>query len=782
MIVNKDYLIKDLKISFTDTQITDAYIDENLVRAENFINYDVAGLILPIDKFNALKADQKSHIKNAIGYLAEYWIRENIYSEGESTSSSLGSLNYSQTNQRSPDYVPEIVQREIELSGLFSRQTFLKNEDKSKEDDFSWEQVGDQLFLFLGNIKMISYAQAETLIKTKFADHPLSTADIKKLVDDETGKQFLKHALGLTQKVEANVAKTNQNDLEIKTNTATLAKHKGDIEANTVKTVKNKTDITKNKTDISNLKGNASGGATDWSKIDVEKNTHTYKYNEALKITVPLGCSNFTLKMCLDGTGYTGVKDDLTGSYNLIYPKELFFVFNNKEWGHVHLFEDYLSPYDIWQSYIKIDRVKKLREIYFKFQNTAWTTQTFTQILGRDPKIFILPENPFFIKDIKIEVAGNKDFVIPKEFTKMEFKKSATDVYYDEHEAKIKKINGSIGEINQSIGEISTAHTPQETRTLKAQYSQLGNIAWFQFPSIVEKFYKLVFFDSKNSEVYNLILDTFHEKIICDDKIIRDEVNFNFNKNTRAIYISWKSWEAVNWSTLKIIAFGATKSSMVSSTSGISLPFAETQTKKNSDLITSKHPAKGLILPHFPLFYIEYEFGDWKVLNKGYMKNLNWNNTTKVLTIELKSKILGGWVNLSGRFNSLDTSPEVWLMPSGQGSYKAKFYEGYDNAYSKYTYSSTNRPFIFQKYNKSAGEGIIEKCRFVLNKKDMDFSSKILDVDNDFRTSKAYGKYTGNSPFKSKTLIFKFRSTTIGASTLYAGTFFGVNLEAGQVE
>lgn len=72
MIVNKDYLIKDLKISFTDTQITDAYIDENLVRAENFINYDVAGLILPIDKFNALKADQKSHIKNAIGYLAEY--------------------------------------------------------------------------------------------------------------------------------------------------------------------------------------------------------------------------------------------------------------------------------------------------------------------------------------------------------------------------------------------------------------------------------------------------------------------------------------------------------------------------------------------------------------------------------------------------------------------------------------------------------------------------------------------------------------------------------------
>ena len=779
MIVNKDYLIKDLKISFTDTQITDAYIDENLVRAENFINYDVAGLILPIAKFNALKADQKSHIKNAIGYLAEYWIRENIYSEGESTSSSLGSLNYSQTNQRSPDYVPEIVQREIELSGLFSRQTFLKNEDKSKEDDFSWEQVGDQLFLFLGNIKMISYAQAETLINTKFADHPLSTADIKKLVDDETGKQFLKHALGLTQKVEANIDKTNQNDLEIKTNTATLAKHKGDIEANTVKTVKNKTDITKNKTDISNLKGNASGGATDWSKIDVEKNTHILKYDETVKITIPEGCSNFTLKFCLKNSS-SAVKDDLTGRIKSISPKELFFVFNNEQWGHKHLFEDYLSPFDHWDAYVFHNKSNKTREYIFRpKQGIAnvlhWGKLGFDTAMGIDPKMIVIPFNPFFIKETKIELVGAKNFIIPQNFSKLAFKKTATDVYFDEHEEKIKKIN-------QSIGEISAAHSAQQALTLKAQYDQFGNIARFRFPSIVDKLYKLVFFDAKNTEVYNLTFDTFHEKIICDDKIIRDEVNFSLDKTFKDLFIYWKSWEAVNWSTLKIIAYGATSSSMNDSTSGILLPFAETQTKKNTDLIHSKHPAKGLILPHFPLFYIEYEFGDWKVLNKGYMKNLNWNKTTKVLTIELKSKILGGWVNLSGRFNSLDTSPEVWLMPSGQGSYKAKFYEGYDNAYSKYSYSSTNRPFIFQKYNKSAGEGIIEKCRFVLNGKSMDFSSKILDVDNDFRTSKAYGKYTGNSPFKSKTLIFKFRSTTIGASTLYAGTFFGVNLEAGQVE
>lgn len=121
-------------------------------------------------------------------------------------------------------------------------------------------------------------------------------------------------------------------------------------------------------------------------------------------------------------------------------------------------------------------------------------------------------------------------------------------------------------------------------------------------------------------------------------------------------------------------------------------------------------------------------------------------------------------------------------MPSGQGTYKSKFYEGYDNAYSKYTYSSSSRPFIFQKYSKSAGEGIIEKCRFVINGTHMDFSTKILDVGNDFRTSNAYGKYTGCSPFKSKTLTFKFRSKKISANTVTDGTFFGVNLVAGVVE
>ena len=828
-----DFYTKNLKFTFPSplTSENNVFWKEYLTRAEFEINLLLNSKIINSAFFDKLIISEKNHVRNAIAKLISFRFHQGVYTTSES--GSVGGISAKYTSNYETDRLPKDVFQELSSLSFFQPSIFPTLFDTFDKLDLSDKiSLAEAKILFMDMFltnhetaildvaqKVIDSAAFQKYIEShpNFVAKPgspgkdgkdgkdstvpgppgkdstgLAATDltffnrIKKIIDFDSGSDF---KIGYSP--DDNIG----DEIGFYANRGQLIsgvnrKNFGDIIKGTVPDksitnvqIKDSTIEYKNLND--NVKGRlGGGGATDWSKIDVEKNTHLYKYNETLKISLPLGCTNFTLKICLDGTGYKTIKDDLTDGFIEISPKELFFVFNNKQWGHTHLYEDYLSSYNLWDAYIKIDKVKNLREIYFSsiHNNVHGLTHSqkyFTKQLGADPKILIIPENPFFIKNIKIEVAGDRNMVIPNGFSKMDFKKTATDIYYDEHEIKIKKIN-------QIIKEISTAHSVKKTLILKGQYSQVGNIAKFIFPSIVDKFYKLVFFDTKNTEVYNLTFDTFHEKIICDDKIVRDEVNFNFNKPLKSLFISWTSWEAVNWSSLKIIAFGATNHSMESSTSGVLLPFAETQTKKNSDLINSNHPSQGLILPYFPLFFIEYKTGKWNILNNGYLKNLNWNNTTKVLTIELKSKILGGWVNLFGRFNSVDDNPEVWLMPNGQGTYKAKFYEGYDNQYSKYSYSSTSRPFIFQKYNKSVGEGIIEKCRFILNENNnvnnMDFSTKILDVDNDFRTSKTYGKYTGNSPFKSKTLIFKFRSKNIGVNTVTDGTFFGVSLDAGVVE
>lgn len=829
-----NFYSQHLNFTFPDpsTDADNEFFLEYLTRSEIEVNFLLDSKIIDENFFNALSNLEKNHVRVAIAKLISFRFATGVYNSDQS--GSVAGISAHFKTKYSTESIPKDIIQELSSLSFFQPNLFVNlypgpGRGMKKTSGITLNEAKTLFMeLFLTNHKTAILDVAQKVIdsqsfKDYIANHPAVVSPKADVQDGSISlsKLAVETILALRnagQKIFLNDNSVWKTGSELKNQILNLI---ADIAANTSDILVNKEDIKQVKpfkligeaqlkdgavTDIkisdtgisgSKIKNNTLGEAkltaavkTKLNKasnldkasstdFDVEKNTHILKYDETVKITIPEGCTNFTLKFCLKNSDAT-IEDDLTGVVRTISPKELFWVFNNSQWGHKHLFEDYLTPFDRWDAYVFHNKSNKTREYIFRPQQGVgvpihWRKAAFDLAMGTNPKMLVIPFNPSFIKETKIEVVGAKNFIIPQNFSKLAFKKTATDTYFDEHEIKIKKIN-------EAIGEISTAHSAQETLTLKAQFSQNGNIVRFRFPSIVDKFYKLLFFDDKNTEVYNLVFDSFHEKIICNDKIVRSEVNFNFDKPFRDLFISWKSWKAENWSTLKIIAFGATSSSMFSNTRGFSLPFAETQTKKNSDLINANHPAKGLILPHFPLFYIEYKTGKWKVLNNGYLKLLNWNNATKVLTIELKSKILGGWIHLSGRFNSNDDSPEIWLMPNGQGSYKAKFYEGYDNAYSKYTYSSSSRPFILQKYNKSAGEGIIEKCRFVLNGNNMDFSTKILDVDNDFRTSNAYGKYTGNSPFKSTRLIFKFRSKNIGANTVTDGTFFGANLVAGVVE
>ncbi len=170
MIITKEYLIEVLKIVYSDPNITDDYINENIVRAENSINYLLDGSITTQEQFDALPPEVQIHIENAIGYLSDYWITKNIFNEGESTSASTGSLSYSQTNSRSANFVPQIVKDELENSGLFVRQALLSAgyEDQDSQQ-LEITQEGDQLYIFYGGRKMITYNQAQTLIKAELA-------------------------------------------------------------------------------------------------------------------------------------------------------------------------------------------------------------------------------------------------------------------------------------------------------------------------------------------------------------------------------------------------------------------------------------------------------------------------------------------------------------------------------------------------------------------------------------------------------------------------------------
>lgn len=72
MIITKEYLIEVLKIVYSDPNITDDYINENIVRAENSINYLLDGSITTQEQFDALPPEVQIHIENAIGYLSDY--------------------------------------------------------------------------------------------------------------------------------------------------------------------------------------------------------------------------------------------------------------------------------------------------------------------------------------------------------------------------------------------------------------------------------------------------------------------------------------------------------------------------------------------------------------------------------------------------------------------------------------------------------------------------------------------------------------------------------------
>lgn len=119
-LIDREFLYTIITQPYGD-RVTEAYVQENIIRADNKIDFMIGGILSDETRYEALKEQQITHVKKAIAYFADYWIQNDVYKEGESTSASAGSISYSQTNTRAKDYVPEFVLNMLELSGLYSR-------------------------------------------------------------------------------------------------------------------------------------------------------------------------------------------------------------------------------------------------------------------------------------------------------------------------------------------------------------------------------------------------------------------------------------------------------------------------------------------------------------------------------------------------------------------------------------------------------------------------------------------------------------------------------------
>ena len=65
--------------------------------------------------------------------MTEYWLKEGIYNEGDSTTASTGPISTSQSNIRSPDYMPQTVLNILSSTPYFSLWEITKPKGEEKD-------------------------------------------------------------------------------------------------------------------------------------------------------------------------------------------------------------------------------------------------------------------------------------------------------------------------------------------------------------------------------------------------------------------------------------------------------------------------------------------------------------------------------------------------------------------------------------------------------------------------------------------------------------------------
>ena len=184
---DKQFLTATLKY-VPQTDISDNFIDECLTRAQNIIQTLITkpSVFLSAEDFNAETPNNRLLLQRATAYLAHYWLVNGIYKEGTSTSVSLQSISLSESNPRSPDFIPNIVFNILSQTPYYSRSSFLSKQELDTSDDVFRVNSENGFDIYDGKKKAISWAQAYTLIRDN---------------KDEWVKDFLKNDSTVKQSV-----------------------------------------------------------------------------------------------------------------------------------------------------------------------------------------------------------------------------------------------------------------------------------------------------------------------------------------------------------------------------------------------------------------------------------------------------------------------------------------------------------------------------------------------------------------------------------------------------
>ena len=110
-------------------------IDENINRAQQRIASIISNpaILQEQESFNALTTPMQNLFKKAVAYMTEYWLKEGIYNEGDSTTASTGPISTSQSNIRSPDYMPQTVLNILSSTPYFSLWEITKPKGEEKD-------------------------------------------------------------------------------------------------------------------------------------------------------------------------------------------------------------------------------------------------------------------------------------------------------------------------------------------------------------------------------------------------------------------------------------------------------------------------------------------------------------------------------------------------------------------------------------------------------------------------------------------------------------------------
>ena len=171
-IVDKTYIQESLGFNFADySDIKDSYIERVISASHDWVEGRIDQEVSTEAEFHELSINQQDYLRKAVGHLALENIRRTV-PDGGSMSSSAGGLSYSETTTKPIGFVPEVVLRYLEMTGLYNRTSVISGE-KADENQIFWINGVDEagfIRLMMGQVRVVGYDNLDAVIRGILAE------------------------------------------------------------------------------------------------------------------------------------------------------------------------------------------------------------------------------------------------------------------------------------------------------------------------------------------------------------------------------------------------------------------------------------------------------------------------------------------------------------------------------------------------------------------------------------------------------------------------------------